>query len=116
MKLSPFFANKNRKSKSKSSGIKKVDKFLEDKKFFKNIYKHHQEVDMILLMALIKKYGENFLDEIIKAKLTDKRLKKFFNKEMVDFLVEEGCDELQGYYYYKPMSQESFDQLLQKTF
>lgn len=86
MKLSPFFANKNRKYKSKSSGIKKVDKFLEDKKFFKNIYKHHQEVDMILLMALIKKYGENFLDEIIEAKLTDKRLKKFFNEEMVDFL------------------------------
>lgn len=51
-----------------------------------------------------------------------KRTKKFIvcegveTKEMVDFLVEEGCDELQGYYYYKPMNQESFEQLLQKTF
>ena len=33
-------------------------------------------------------------------------------KEMVDFLVKEGCDELQGYYYYKPMSQEAFEKLL----
>ena len=30
----------------------------------------------------------------------------------VDFLVKEGCDELQGYYYYKPMSQEAFEKLL----
>ena len=32
---------------------------------------------------------------------------------MVDFLVEEGCDELQGYYYYKPMSQNAFEKLLE---
>ena len=34
-------------------------------------------------------------------------------KEIVDFLVEEGCDELQGYYYYKPMSQNAFEMLLE---
>lgn len=47
-----------------------------------------------------------------------KRTNKFIvcegveTKEMVDFLVKEGCDELQGYYYYKPMSQEAFEKLL----
>ena len=35
---------------------------------------------------------------------------------MVDFLVEEGCDELQGYYYYKPMSQNAFEKLLDSIF
>lgn len=33
-------------------------------------------------------------------------------REMVDFLVQEGCDELQGYYYYKLMSQDDFEELL----
>jgi len=33
---------------------------------------------------------------------------------MVDFLVQEDCDELQGYYYYKPMSAEEFSKLLDK--
>ncbi len=27
-------------------------------------------------------------------------------KEMVDFLISEGCNELQGFYYYKPMEQK----------
>lgn len=44
-----------------------------------------------------------------------KRTKKFIvcegveTKEMVDFLVEEGCDELQGYYYYKPLNERDFE-------
>ena len=33
-------------------------------------------------------------------------------KEMVDFLVQEGCDELQGYYYYKPLEQTKFEALI----
>ena len=47
-----------------------------------------------------------------------KRTNKFIvcegveTKEMVDFLVAEGCDELQGYYYYKPMEMAKFEQLI----
>ena len=37
-------------------------------------------------------------------------------KEMVDFLVQEGCDELQGYYYYKPMGQETFETILKQKY
>ena len=33
-------------------------------------------------------------------------------KEMVDFLIAEGCDELQGFYYYKPMEQKKFEELI----
>ncbi len=33
-------------------------------------------------------------------------------KEMVDFLVQEDCDELQGYYYYKPLEMQKFEALI----
>lgn len=33
-------------------------------------------------------------------------------KEMVDFLVQEDCDELQGYYYYKPLEMHKFEALI----
>ena len=33
-------------------------------------------------------------------------------KEMVDFLIAEECDELQGFYYYKPMEQKKFEELI----
>lgn len=33
-------------------------------------------------------------------------------KEMVDFLVQEDCDELQGYYYYEPMEMQKFEALI----
>lgn len=86
MKLSPFFIHKNKRCKIKTSGIKKVDKFLKDKKCFKNIYKLNFEVNMILLMMLIKNFGEKYFDNIVEAELTNKGLKKFFSQEMIDFL------------------------------
>lgn len=33
-------------------------------------------------------------------------------KEVADFLIAAGCDELQGYYYYRPMEQSAFEELL----
>lgn len=33
-------------------------------------------------------------------------------KEVADFLIEAGCNELQGYYYYKPMPMEAFEEVL----
>lgn len=33
-------------------------------------------------------------------------------KEMADFLIASGCDELQGYYYYKPMPLKQFEQVI----
>lgn len=35
-------------------------------------------------------------------------------KEYADFLIQCGCDLIQGYYYYKPMPVDEFNRLLQK--
>ena len=85
----------------------------------KDILFDEVKIDKRFLSDDLSENGKIVLQEIFHLL---KRTKKFIvcegveTKEMVDFLVEEGCDELQGYYYYKPMSQESFEQLLQKTF
>ena len=50
-----------------------------------------------------------------------KRTRKFIvcegveTKEMGDFLVEEGCDELQGYYYYKPLNEQDFEKSVEEN-
>lgn len=36
------------------------------------------------------------------------------NKQQSDFVCTHGCDYLQGYYYYKPMSEKEFSKLLDK--
>ena len=36
------------------------------------------------------------------------------NKQQSEFLCTHGCDYLQGYYYYKPMSEKEFSKLLDK--
>lgn len=33
-------------------------------------------------------------------------------KEVADFLIDSGCDELQGFYYYKPMTLEQLEELI----
>ena len=33
-------------------------------------------------------------------------------EEQAKFLYESGCSEMQGYYYYKPMSAEEFERLI----
>lgn len=33
-------------------------------------------------------------------------------KEVADFLTVAGCNEMQGFYYYKPMPSEGFSELL----
>lgn len=33
---------------------------------------------------------------------------------VADFLIQEGCDELQGYYYYRPMDRESFETVMKE--
>lgn len=36
------------------------------------------------------------------------------NKEQLDFLVEQECDEIQGYYFSKPLPLEELKKLLNK--
>lgn len=81
----------------------------------KDILFDEVKIDRRFLSDDLSEKGKIVLQEIFHLL---KRTNKFIvcegveTKEMVDFLVKEGCDELQGYYYYKPMSQEAFEKLL----
>lgn len=35
--------------------------------------------------------------------------------ETARFLLDESCDELQGYYYYRPMPEESFEEVMKES-
>ena len=37
-------------------------------------------------------------------------------KEIADFLKEEGCSEIQGFLYYRPMCCDDFEKLIQQNF
>lgn len=36
-------------------------------------------------------------------------------KKQKDYLTEEGCDILQGYYYSKPLSKDEFEKFINKN-
>ena len=73
------------------------------------------KIDKRFLSDDLTEKGKIVLQEIFHLL---KRTNKFIvcegveTKEMVDFLIQEGCDELQGYYYYKPMEMGKFEELI----
>lgn len=81
----------------------------------KDILFDEVKIDKRFLDDDLSEKGKIVLQEIFHLL---KRTNKFIvcegveTKEMVDFLVQEGCDELQGYYYYKPLEQEKFEALI----
>ncbi len=81
----------------------------------KDILFDEVKIDKKFLSDRLTENGKIVLQEIFHLL---KRTNKFIvcegveTKEMVDFLVAEGCDELQGYYYYKPMEMAKFEQLI----
>ena len=81
----------------------------------KDILFDEVKIDKKFLSDDLTEKGKIVLQEIFHLL---KRTNKFIvcegveTKEMVDFLVQEGCDELQGYYYYKPMEMGRFEELL----
>lgn len=82
----------------------------------KDILFDEVKIDKRFLSSGLSEKGRIVLEEIFHLlKRTDKFIvcEGVETKEMVDFLVGEGCDELQGYYYYRPLAQESFEMLLQ---
>ena len=85
----------------------------------KDILFDEVKIDKRFLSDELSENGKIVLQEIFHLlKRTNKSIvcEGVETKEMVDFLVEEGCDELQGYYYYKPMSQNAFEKLLDSIF
>lgn len=82
----------------------------------KDILFDEVKIDKRFLSDGLSEKGRIVLEEIFHLlKRTDKFIvcEGVETKEMVDFLVGEGCDELQGYYYYRPLEQKSFELLLQ---
>ena len=81
----------------------------------KDILFDEVKIDKRFLSDDLTEKGKIVLQEIFHLL---KRTNKFIvcegveTKDMVDFLVQEGCDELQGYYYYKPMEKEKFETLI----
>ncbi len=81
----------------------------------KDILFDEVKIDKRFLDDDLSEKGKIVLQEIFHLL---KRTNKFIvcegveTKEMVDFLVEEGCDELQGYYYYTPLEQSKFEALI----
>lgn len=37
------------------------------------------------------------------------------NKQQAEFLKENGCDYIQGYYYYRPLPEEEFKKVLDEN-
>lgn len=76
----------------------------------KDILFDEVKIDKHFLSAGLSEKGKIVLEEMFHLlKRTDKWIvcEGVETKEMVDFLIAEGCDELQGFYYYKPMEQKN---------
>lgn len=73
------------------------------------------KIDRRFIADGLSERGEIVLQEIFHVL---KRLKKSIvcegveTTEVSDFVVQAGCDEIQGYLYYRPMPEEAFDALL----
>lgn len=73
------------------------------------------KIDRRFIADGLSERGEIVLQEIFHVL---KRLKKSIvcegveTTEVSDFLVEAGCDEIQGYLYYRPMPEQEFEALL----
>lgn len=81
----------------------------------KDILFDEVKIDKHFLSAGLSEKGKIVLEEMFHLlKRTDKWIvcEGVETKEMVDFLIVEGCDELQGFYYYKPMEQKKFEELI----
>lgn len=81
----------------------------------KDILFDEVKIDKHFLSAGLSEKGKIVLEEMFHLlKRTDKWIvcEGVETKEMVDFLIAEGCDELQVFYYYKPMEQKKFEELI----
>lgn len=73
-------------------------------------------------MGFVKKIGTDQKSDAIVVSIIDMAHRMGMkvvaegieNREQSDFLCKHGCDYLQGFYYYKPMSAEEFSELLDK--
>jgi len=78
-----------------------VDKIKIDMRFIQGIFSGSKDESIIkAMLQLGKTFGLEVLAEGVET------------KEQLEFLKENLCDEIQGYYFYKPMSAQEFKQIL----
>jgi EAL domain-containing protein (putative c-di-GMP-specific phosphodiesterase class I) len=81
-----------------------VDKLKIDMQFIQGISKNNKDELIIeVIIYLAKRLGLSILAEGVET------------KEQLDYLIEKGCNNIQGYYYYKPMSKEDIEILLEEN-
>lgn len=80
-----------------------IDKIKIDMSFVQGINVNHKDEAIInVIIVLAKNLGLKVIAEGVET------------KEQLEFLEEQMCDEIQGYYYYKPMSATHIEELMVK--
>ncbi len=80
-----------------------VDKIKIDISFIRGININYKDEAIIkVIISLAKNLGLKVIAEGVET------------KEQFDFLRDEMCDEIQGYYYYKPMPASQIEELMRK--
>lgn len=80
-----------------------IDQLKIDKKFIQNISEGKKDKAIVkTIIQLAKNLELNVIAEGVET------------KEQYEFLRNEDCDEIQGYYFYKPMPASEFEALLSK--
>lgn len=82
-----------------------IDKIKIDKQFIDCIEAGSGEKDQAIVRAIIN------LSKNLKLRVIAEGVEQ---KSQLDFLKQEQCDEIQGYYFYKPMSAEEISKLLRQ--
>ena len=81
-----------------------VDKIKIDISFVRGININHKDEAIIkVIIALAKNLELKVIAEGVET------------KEQIEFLRKEGCDEIQGYYYYKPMPAKQIEEIMKKV-
>jgi EAL domain-containing protein (putative c-di-GMP-specific phosphodiesterase class I) len=84
--------------------IMPVDKIKIDMRFIQGIYRGSKDESIIkVMLQLGRTFGLKVLAEGVE------------NEQQLSFLKENLCDEIQGYYFYKPMTAEELEPILTHT-
>ena len=73
-----------------------------DKSFLDGSLTEKGRIVLQEIFHLLKRTGKSIVCEGVET------------KEAADFLIQEGCDELQGYYYYRPICMQEFEEAVKE--
>ncbi|WP_454971149.1 EAL domain-containing protein [Dorea sp.] len=73
-----------------------------DRKFLGDALTENAMIVLQEVFHMLKRMGKSIVCEGVET------------PEIADFLKSEGCNEIQGFLYYKPMCQEDFEKLILK--